>query len=96
MNPRVSQFSGVCRRSVGRGDTPVTSKAHEYALGKLTEAGANVKLEVGVTAVHPDRVEFDDNTTIPARTVVWGGGESGSARQSATDDHHPLRRRWQP
>ena len=56
-----------------------SDKAHEYALRKLTEAGANVKLEVGVTAVHPDRVEFDDDTTIPARTVVWGGGESGSA-----------------
>ena len=56
-----------------------SSKAHHYALRKLTEAGADVKLEVGVTAVHPDRVEFDDNTTIPARTVVWGGGESASA-----------------
>jgi NADH dehydrogenase len=56
-----------------------SSKAHDYALGKLTEAGADVKLEVGVTAVHADRVEFDDKTTIPARTVVWGGGESGSA-----------------
>ena len=38
-----------------------------------------VTLVAGVTAVHPDRVEFDDKTTIPARTVVWGGGESGSA-----------------
>ena len=56
-----------------------SSKAHHYALHKLTEAGADVKLEVGVTAVHPDRVEFDDGTTIPAHTVVWGGGESGSA-----------------
>jgi len=56
-----------------------SSKAHHYALRKLTEAGADVKLEAGVTAVHPDRVEFDDNTTIPARTVVWGGGESASA-----------------
>jgi NADH:ubiquinone reductase (H+-translocating) len=56
-----------------------SSKAHHYALRKLTEAGADVKLKVGVTAVHPDRVEFDDKTTIPARTVVWGGGESGSA-----------------
>ncbi|MFL6150985.1 MAG: NAD(P)/FAD-dependent oxidoreductase, partial [Ornithinibacter sp.] len=56
-----------------------SSKAHDYALRKLTEVGADIKLEVGVTAVHPDRVEFDDKTTIPARTVVWGGGESGSA-----------------
>src|SRR4051794_32921915 len=56
-----------------------SSTAHDYALRKLTEAGAAVKLEIGVTAVHPDRVEFDDGTTIPARTVVWGGGESASA-----------------
>jgi NADH dehydrogenase len=56
-----------------------SSKAHDYALRKLTEAGAEVKLQIGVSAVHPDRVEFDDKTTIPARTVVWGGGESGSA-----------------
>ncbi|HEY2877650.1 NAD(P)/FAD-dependent oxidoreductase, partial [Nocardioides sp.] len=56
-----------------------SSKAHEYALRKLAEVGADVKLEVGVAAVHPDRVELDDKTTIPARTVVWGGGESGSA-----------------
>lgn len=56
-----------------------SSKAHDYALRKLTEVGADVKLEASVTAVHPDRVEFDDSTAIPARTVVWGGGESGSA-----------------
>jgi len=56
-----------------------SSKAHDYALAKLTEVGADVKLAVGVTAVHPDRVEFDDNTTIPTRTVVWGGGESAAA-----------------
>jgi NADH dehydrogenase len=56
-----------------------SSKAHEYAVRKLTEAGAAVSLEVGVTAVHPDRVEFDDGSTVQARTVVWGGGESGAA-----------------
>lgn len=56
-----------------------SSKAHGYAHRKLTEAGATVKLGVGVTAVHPDRVEFDDGSSIPARTVVWGGGESGTA-----------------
>lgn len=56
-----------------------SGKAHEYATKKLSDAGAVVKLGVGVTAVHPDRVEFDDGSTIFARTVVWGGGESGSA-----------------
>ena len=54
-------------------------KAHEYALEKLTEAGADVRLGVGVTAVHPDRVQFNDGSAISTRTVVWGGGESASA-----------------
>jgi NADH dehydrogenase len=57
---------------------PFSNKAHEYSHRKLTEAGASVKLETGVSAVHPDRVEFGDGSTIPARTTVWGGGESGS------------------
>jgi NADH dehydrogenase len=56
-----------------------SSKAHEYSMKKLTGAGANVKLETGVKAVHPDSVEFDDGSKISARTVVWGGGESASA-----------------
>lgn len=54
-------------------------KAHRYALGKLTESGAVVTLESGVAAVHPDRVDLDDGSTLPTRTVVWGGGESGAA-----------------
>jgi len=58
---------------------PFSKKAHKYSLKKLSEAGAEVKLEAGVAAVHPDHVEFSDGSTLPARTVVWGGGESGSA-----------------
>ena len=58
---------------------PFSKKAHSYSVKKLTEAGAVVKLKAGVAAVHPDHVEFSDGSTIPARTVVWGGGESGSA-----------------
>jgi NADH:ubiquinone reductase (H+-translocating) len=41
---------------VGRGDALLgqfADKAHGYALEKLTEAGAQVRLGVGVTAVHP-------------------------------------------
>ena len=56
-----------------------SSKAHHYALEKLTAAGADIRLGVGVTAVHPDRVALDDGTTIATRTVVWGGGESAAA-----------------
>jgi NADH:quinone reductase (non-electrogenic) len=53
-------------------------KSRRYALKRLTKAGVTPRLGIGVTAVHGDRVEFDDGTTIRARTVVWGGGESGS------------------
>jgi NADH dehydrogenase len=55
-----------------------SEKAHEYAMQKLTEAGAVVRLGTGVATVHADRVEFDDGSSIPAQTVVRGGGESGS------------------
>ena len=67
---------------VDRGDALLgafAEKAHRYALDKLTKAGAQVRLQVGVAAVHADRVEFDDGSTIRARTVVWGGGESAAA-----------------
>ena len=60
-----------------------SSKAHDYALGKLTEVGADVKLAVGVTAVHPDRVEFDDHTTIPARTAPLTASHSGSVEHAS-------------
>ena len=55
-----------------------SSKAHDYAHDRLTTGGAEVRLGLGVTAVHPDRVEFDDGSVVATRTVVWGGGESAS------------------
>jgi NADH:ubiquinone reductase (H+-translocating) len=54
-----------------------SDKAHDYAHAKLTEAGADIRLGRGVTAVLADRVELDDGDAIETRTVVWGGGESG-------------------
>ena len=66
---------------VDRGDALLgafSSKAHDYALKELTRGGVVALLGMGVTAVHPDRVEFDDGSTVAARTVVWGGGESAS------------------
>lgn len=56
-----------------------STKAHAYALERLTSSGADVRLHTGVRAVHPDRVELDDGSSLPTRTVVWGGGESGAA-----------------
>ena len=67
---------------VDRGDALLgqfSDKAHAYALEKLTEVGAEVRLGTGVTAVYSDRVELTDGSVLPARTVVWGGGESASA-----------------
>jgi NADH:ubiquinone reductase (H+-translocating) len=67
---------------VDRGDALLgqfADKAHGYALEKLTEAGAEVRLGVGVTSIQPDRVQLNDGSVISTRTVVWGGGESGSA-----------------
>ena len=66
---------------VDRGDALLgafADKAHSYALDKLTAAGADIQLGVGVAAVHPDHVELTNGRTIPARTVVWGGGESAA------------------
>jgi NADH dehydrogenase len=66
---------------VDRGDTLLgafADKAHSYAYDKLTAAGADIRLGVGVAAVHGDRVELTDGSTVPARTVVWGGGESAA------------------
>ncbi len=56
-----------------------SDKSHSYAHQKLTEHGADIRLETGVASVHHDRVELADGTTIPTRTVVWGGGESAAA-----------------
>ena len=41
-----------------------SNKAHDYAMSKLIEAGAIVL--IGVAAVHPDHVEFDDGSTVAA------------------------------
>jgi len=67
---------------VDRGDALLgafSDKSHKYAHKRLTKHGAEIRLETGVASVHADRVELDDGTTIPTRTVVWGGGESAAA-----------------
>jgi NADH dehydrogenase len=55
-----------------------SEKSHKYAFKRLTKQGAEPRLRTGVAAVHADRVELDDGTTLPTRTVVWGGGESAA------------------
>ncbi|MET7995248.1 NAD(P)/FAD-dependent oxidoreductase [Amycolatopsis sp. NPDC005232] len=53
-------------------------RSHQYAHKRLTEHGAEPRLDTGVAAVHADRVELDDGTVIRTRTVIWGGGESAA------------------
>ena len=67
---------------VDRGDALLggfSDKSHKYAHKRLTKHGAEIRLETGVASVHSDRVELDNGTSIPTRTVVWGGGESAAA-----------------
>jgi NADH:ubiquinone reductase (H+-translocating) len=61
-----------------------SDKSHEYAHQRLVKQGAEIRLRTGVAAVHPDRVELDDGSVIPTRTVVWGGGESAATIVATT------------
>ena len=81
---------------VDRGDALLgqfSDKAHEYALDKLTEAGAEIRLGVGVTAVHAGPGRARRRQAIATRTVVWGGGESG---RSGCAGRRARRRTWWP
>ncbi|GCD19731.1 NAD(P)/FAD-dependent oxidoreductase [Cellulomonas algicola] len=57
---------------------PFAEASHAYAHEHLVRHGVDVRLGTGVAAVHADRVELTDGTVLPARTVVWGGGESAA------------------
>ncbi|HVQ88100.1 MAG TPA: NAD(P)/FAD-dependent oxidoreductase [Actinomycetes bacterium] len=56
---------------------PYSDKAHEYAHRKLTEARVDVRLGTSVTKVSQEGVDLDD-AHVPARTVVWAGGEAAA------------------
>lgn len=55
-----------------------STHAQEYAHHHLTKGGVELRLGTGVAAVHADRVELDDGTTLPTATVIWAGGESAA------------------
>jgi NADH dehydrogenase len=75
--PRPGRIYVVDRGNVLLG--AFSEKSHQYAHKRLTKHGAEIRLGTGVASVHADRVELDDASTIPTRTVVWGGGESAAA-----------------
>jgi NADH dehydrogenase len=66
---------------VDRADTVLgafSKRSRRYAAEKLVRAEVELRLGVGVSAVHADRVELTDGSEIRTRTVVWGGGESAA------------------
>ncbi len=58
---------------------PFSDKAHAYAERKLTDHNVVLHLGRGVSGVHDQGVDLDDGTSIPARTVIWAGGESAAS-----------------
>ena len=62
---------------LNRGDTllkALDEKLGEYALTHLREKGVEVRLNASATAIHPESVELEDGTRLPARTVIWCAG----------------------
>ena len=53
-------------------------RAQAYAHDHLVAAGVELHLGAGVASVHEDHVVLDDGSSLPTRTVIWAGGESGS------------------
>jgi NADH dehydrogenase len=80
--PRAGRITLVDRGSNLLG--AFSDKSHQYAHKRLTKQGAEPRLDTGVASVHADRVELDDGTSIPTRTVIWGGGESAAPVVQAT------------
>ena len=65
-----------------------SDKAHEYALKKLTEAGADVRLGLGVTSIHPDRVS--STTAAPSRPGPSSGAGASRGLRSHRAPDPPL------
>ena len=66
---------------VDRGPTVLgafSEHSRSYAHDRLTKDGVQLRLGTGVAAVHPDRVDLTDGTTVRTSTVIWAGGESAA------------------
>jgi len=53
---------------------PFSARSQRYARRMLTWRGVDLRLGVGVSAVHADRVELTDGAVLPTRTLVWAAG----------------------
>jgi NADH:ubiquinone reductase (H+-translocating) len=53
---------------------PFSTHAHDYVAKVLSRNGVRVHLGTAVTEIGPGHVALSDQSVIPTRCVVWGGG----------------------
>ncbi len=63
---------------------PLHDKLRRYTLRELVKRGVDVRLKTAISAVHPDRVDFDNGQTMSCDLVIWAAGIAG----------YPMLRDW--
>jgi len=53
-------------------------KLREYAMRHLEKMGVQIRLNIAVGRIDPDRVTLTNGETIPAETTIWTAGVNGS------------------
>src|SRR3954469_14943308 len=53
---------------------PFDDSLRQYALRELIKRGVDVRLKTALSAVHADRVDFKDGSSMPVDLVVWAAG----------------------
>jgi NADH dehydrogenase len=65
---------------VERGDTllpPFDGGLRRYTHRQLVKRGVDVRLGTAISAVHRDRVDLKDGSSMPADVVIWAAGTAG-------------------
>ena len=57
---------------------PFDDSLRKYALRELIKRGVDVRLKTAISAVHADRVDFKDGSSMPVDLVVWAAGVAGN------------------
>lgn len=53
---------------------PFDARLRSYAAEELRARGVELRLDTTVTEVRPDRVVFDDGTSLPSSATIWASG----------------------
>ena len=57
---------------------PFDDALRKYALRELIKRGVDVRLRTALSAVHADRVDFKDGSSMPVDLVIWAAGVAGA------------------